>query len=236
MKFLISTTADKNIREMTDLTHPVMKSFAKKWGADFLILSQDADCDVPMGKIHYRIMELYNLLDEYDRIIQLDSDIIINKNCPNLFEIVPYDEIGTVLEDKGSRQDVRRDRIRQAQQLWGDLNWREGYINTGVFVVSKPHKDIFRKINGGYWIRLGFDCIHLSYQIHRLGLKIFELDYRFNHMSMFSEEWNGSPSRFDSYIIHYAGNAKFSGKKKRSRVQLIRDDIERIHKGEYADD
>ena len=229
MKLLITTTADEKVREMTNLTHPIIKKFAKMWNADFLILDKDADCDVPMGKIHYRIMELYNLLGEYDRVIQFDSDIVINKNCPNLFEIVPYDETGTVLEDKGSRQDNRRDRIRQAQELWGDLSWKEGYINTGVFVVSKPHREIFRKINGGYWTQLGFDCIHLSYQIQRLGLKIFELDYRFNHMSMFSEEWNGSPSRFDSHIIHYAGNAKFPGKKKRSRVQLIRDDIDRIY-------
>lgn len=229
MKLLVTTIADKNIKDMTNLTHPIIKNFAATWGADFSILSHPSDCEIGDGKYHYRIMRLYDLLDEYDRILNLDSDVLINKSCPNLFETVPYDEIGTVLEDKGSRQDIRRDWIGQAQQLWGDINWREGYVNTGVFIVSKPHKEIFRKINGGYWVQKGFDCVHLSYQIHRLGLRIFELNYRFNHMSMFSEPWNGSPSRLDSYIIHYAGKARFPDQGKRNKIQLIKNDIRKIY-------
>jgi len=46
---------------------------------------------------------------------------------------------------------------------------------------------------------------------------------------MFSEPWNGSPSRFDSYILHYAGGGRFPDKGKQSRVQLIRDDIKKIY-------
>ena len=51
----------------------------------------------------------------------------------------------------------------------------------------------------------------------------------FNHTSIFSEPWNGSPSRFDSHIIHYAGRGAFPDKGKRSRVQLIRDDIKKTY-------
>ena len=229
MKLLVTTTADKNIKDMTGLTHPIIKSFTKKWGADFLVLSKDADCDVPIGKIHYRIMELYNLLDEYDRIIQFDSDVVINKNCPNLFEVVPYNEIGTIFEDKGSRIENRRNRIMKVQFEWGMIGWNKGYINTGVFVVSRPHREMFRKFKDQCWIQLGFDCILLGYQIHRLGLKVFELSYKFNHMSMFSEAWNGSPLRVDSHIIHYAGKASFPDKGEKSRLELIRDDIEGIY-------
>lgn len=234
MKFLVTTTADKNIRDMTDLTHPIIKTFAEKWDADFLVLDKDADCDVPMGKIHYRIMELYNLLDKYDRIVQLDSDILIMPTCPNLFELVPYNEIGAIFEDIGSRRANRRNRIMKVQFEWGMIGWKQRYINTGVFVVSRPHKEIFRKFEGQYWTHLGFDCIHLSYQIHRLGLKVFELSYKFNHMSMFSEPWHGSPSRFGSYIIHYAGAGAFPDKGNRTRVELIRDDIKEIWGDEFS--
>ena len=234
MKLLITTRADKNIKDITDLIHPIIKSFAKKWNADFSILSHISDCDVSDGRYHYRIMRLYDLLTEYDRIIQIDSDIIINKTCPNLFNLVPYNMIGTVLEDKGSRLNNRRALINRVQEMWGDISWKEGYINTGVFIVSKSHRGIFRRFLGNYWVQDGFDDVHLGYQIHRLGLKIFELDYRFNHMSIFSEEWNGNPLRFDSYIIHYAGNAKFSDKGKRGKVQLIEDDIKEIYEMEIC--
>jgi len=234
MKLLVTTTADKKIKDMTDLTHPIIKKFAKKWDADFLVLDQDADCDVPMGKIHYRIMELYNLLDEYDRIVQLDSDIVINKDCPNLFDCVHYDKIGTIFEDVGSRFRDRLARIEQVQMEWGSVNWIRGYPNTGVFVVSKPHKEIFRKFNGRYWTHLGFDCVHLGYQIHRLKMKICQLGYVFNHMSMFSEPWNDCQSRFNSYIIHYAGQGAFPDKYIRTRVELIRDDIKEIYGDKFS--
>lgn len=229
MKFLITTRADKNIKKMTDLTHPIIKKFAEKWNADFLILDHNADCDVPMGKIHYRIMLFYDLLEEYDKIIHLDSDVVINKNCPNLFNIVPYDYIGTIFEDRGSRQKNRRDRIKEIQKKWISIGWKTGYINTGVFVVCKSHRKIFRKFNGKYWIQKGFDDVHLGYQINRLGFKIAEFSYQYNHMSIFSEPWNESPSRFNSYIIHYAGKARFPDRGNRTRVELIRDDIKEIY-------
>ena len=137
--------------------------------------------------------------------------------------------VGTTFEDKGSRLENRRNLINRVQEMWGDIGWREGYINTGVFIVSKPHREIFRKFNDRYWVQKGFDDVHLGYQIHRLGLEIFELDYRFNHMSIFSESWNGSPSRLNSYILHYAGKARFPDKGTMSRIKLIKNDIEKIY-------
>ena len=80
-----------------------------------------------------------------------------------------------------------------------------------------------------YYLGWMSDIAHISYQIKNNNLDIFELDYTWNHMSMFSEPWNGSPSRFDSKIIHYAGNADFPDKGRRSRERLIADDAKRIH-------
>lgn len=230
MRLLVTTRADRKIKDMTDLTHPIIKKFAREWKADFSILDHVSGCDVGNGKHHYRIMKLYDLLSEHDRVLVVDSDVLINKNCPNLFEVVPHEKIGTIYEDRGSRERNRRDRISQIQKKWGNFGWTTGYINTGIFIVSKSHREMFRKINGEYWTRNGFDDVHLGYQIRKLGLKVFELDYKFNHMSMFSEPWNGSPSRFDSYIIHYAGGARFPDKGTRSQVQLMMDDIKEIYK------
>jgi len=60
------------------------------------------------------------------------------------------------------------------------------------------------------------------------------LPYLFNHQRVFSEKWNGSPSRFDSYIIHYAGEGlrdkrDVFGKKIKTRAQQIKSDYFRIY-------
>jgi len=229
MKLLVATRADERMRKISDLTFPFINGFAKKWNADFMTLSKNADCDDELGRVHYRILDSFDLLKSYDRILHIDCDIVMNKNCPNIFNIVPYDEIGTVFEDRGIRQEDRWGRIADIQTAWGEIGWRRNYINTGVFLVSKLHAEIFKRFKGKLWIRYGYDDVHLGYQINRLGMKIYELSYRFNHMSMFSEKWNGRPSRLGSYMLHYAGNAKFPGKGKRSKIQLIKDDISKIY-------
>ena len=104
MKLLVTTRSDNDISEMSSYTHDYIRDYAKKINADFTIISENpSDVDDNLGKKHFRIMQLKNLLEDYDRILAIDSDTIINHNCPNLFDVVPYDCIGSIYEDKGSR-------------------------------------------------------------------------------------------------------------------------------------
>jgi len=217
MKLLITTRADEKISEMTDITHPILKAYADEVGADFRILSDDNDFQHPdpqeylNGKHAYRIFEQYDLFDQYDRILQIDSDILLSPQCPNIFDLVPYDSIGTVFEDKGSRRGARHGCIQQAQAEFGDIGWREGYINTGFFLTSKCHRNIFKKIEGRYFGGFGKDDVHIAYLMNKHKHKVCELPFQWNHMTMFSEGWNGSPDRFHSHVIHYAGQGIFEG-------------------------
>jgi len=92
--------------------------------------------------------------------------------------------------------------------------------------VSKPHAPIFDTINGEFWEDLGWDDVHLGYQINSKGFFFHtsELSFDFNHMTMHSEPWNGSANRFNSQIIHYAGRGIFD-RDVSSRVEQIRKDI-----------
>lgn len=227
MKLLMVTRADESVTAYTKYTHPVLRLFTKRWGAEFKIL----DASLEINKM-WRIMELYNIFEDYDRIFHIDSDVVINKNCPNIFDIVPHDTIGLVFEDKGSRLKNRRSRIMQIKQRFGDNEyWTSGYFNMGVFLASKMHRDMFTKIDGQLWEDAGLEQTHLNYQMRKLGCKHIDLGYKFNHMSMFSEPWHGTLSRFDSYIIHYAGEGRFSDKGNRTMEKLIKDDIVRIYGG-----
>ena len=227
MKLVVATRADKNIKEMTDITFPIIRRFCEKWGADFTVLDHIPPIMSDDNRPHFRITKLYDLLGKYDRAISLDSDIVINKNCPNLFDEVPSDCIGTIFEDKGTRLENRLSKIRDVQSMFGDVNWKSGYVNTGVLVVSKEHKDIFTSEREKYYTKDGSDDVHIGYKINQIGFKIHELDHRFNHMTMFSEPECGGFDRFNSYIIHYAGAGRFDSGI-RSRLEQIKSDVKKI--------
>ena len=224
MKKLITVRADSNISGYTDITLPLIKKYAEKWGADFKLLTEEFTYStVSDGKFHYRILKLGDLLDEYDKILNLDADIIINKNCPNPFEVFNEDYIYTCLEDKGSRKMQRHQVINNIQKQFGNIGWRNEYINTGFFMVSKKHKDIFQPIKNTYWNGFGFDDALLGYNIKKLKLDIKDIGYKYNHMIMFNEAWNGKPKRFNSFIIHYAGAGVFDNKIPNKFKQIKKD-------------
>lgn len=232
MRLAIATRADSNVNSMTNYTFPIIKAFCKKWEADFIVLDMKSYILSDDNHDHFRIFEIKNLFNEYDRVISLDADIVITKNCPNLFDIVPEDCIGTIFEDKGTRQEERLKRIQDVQFMFGNVNWNNGYINTGVFITSRMHQDIFTPIDGKVYTKNGSDDVHVGYQIHKSKFKIKELDFRFNHMTMFSEPWNDCSNRFDSYIIHYAGVGIFDHGIM-SRSEQIEKDVKKIY-GEGA--
>ena len=227
MRLLMVTRADESVSAYTKYTHPILRRYAEKWGAQFKILD-----DPLKGDQCWRILKIYDIFEEYDRVFHIDSDVVINKDCPNMFDLVPYDTIGLVFEDKGSRLRSRRLRIMQIKQKLGGNNfrWTSGYFNMGVFLVSKIYRDMFKKIDGQTWeMDDGLEQTQMNYQMMKLKCKYVDLGYKFNHMSMFSESWHGKRSRFNSHIIHYAGGGKFQDKGDRTMTQLIKDDIARIY-------
>lgn len=242
-KYAMITRADKNCKELIETTHCILQDYAKQWNCDFIVLdeSKDEDWMKTYEDRHYRILQVGDILDNYERAIVIDSDVVIVPGCENPFDVVAPEKIGSIYEDKGSRQQHRRQIIKDIQAKFGDVGWKEGYINTGFMIVSKQHKKIFEKINGeSLWTEFGYDDPLLAYNAHKYGFEIQELDCKFNFMSMHGESWNGSKNRFDAFVIHYSGAAMFeddqSGRKKgsndlASRIELIKSDIERITAG-----
>lgn len=204
MKKLIVTRADEKIKEMTDITHPVLKKYAKKCNAEFEIISETKGIHP-----HYRILQLHDLFKEYDRILCIDSDVLILKKCPDLFNLVPAHKVASIFEDKGSRQKDRRERIAKIQKERGDIGWTEGYINSGVILFSKMHRDLFDIPEEELYLDLGYDDVLLSYRMFQRGYELYELPCEWNFMSMFTESWSNK-KKLDAFIIHYAGNG-FTG-------------------------
>lgn len=205
MRKLIVTRADDKVKEFTTLTHPILAKYANRCGADFKVITDDSVHPAS----HYRILQLYDILTEYNRVAVIDSDVIIKNTCPDLFDMVPYSHIGTILEDKGSRLNHRRSLIQEVQKQRGDVGWTEGYMNSGVFVVSDLHREIFNVDKENLWWGFGEDDVELGYQIHKNKFNIYELPWHMNCMSIHSEPEFGSKFRFNASILHYAGGGWF---------------------------
>jgi lipopolysaccharide biosynthesis glycosyltransferase len=204
-----------------------LEKYCEKFNLDLIIMDKPKYNFSGKAKYQYLILEKFQAYDylkeKYDRLLKIDTDILITNNCPNIFEIVPRDSIGVVYEDIGSRKFRRKKEIIELQKAFGFINWKTNYFNAGMMVMSKEHneanflnKEIINSIKN-YPLDHGVrEQNILNWKVKKLEYKIHALDYRYNHMFMF-DELNftnlklGSifkNKRKNSFIIHYAGNKK----------------------------
>lgn len=191
--------SNTNIKAMSKISHILIQNYAKKCNAEFIIINKKK---INLGTFHNEIFQCYEILDKYDRIAYIDTDVIINPITPNIFNTVPESMIGLIFEDIGPDKWNRRDDIKQVQKEFGNVGWEKGYLNNGFFVVSKIHKDIFKIDPDKFWNKLGYDDVQMGYNIHKYGFEVFQLPYKYNHISLFSmfgKNW------LKSFILHYAG-------------------------------
>lgn len=221
-KFLLVTRA-YGITNMSKISHPLLKKYAERCSADFLVIDKKK---INLGPFHNEIFQLYDLLDKYERIINIDSDVLIKDNTPNLFDIVPEKKIGLLFEDVGYRKWSRRNDIKKIQEKFGNINWKEGYINTGLIVVSRMHKNIFKVNPKEFWNEPGYDDVQLGYMINKHKFEIYNLPVKYNHMSLNSElgyNW------LYSYIIHYSGRGFYKDMDRSMQMERDKNIIENFH-------
>jgi hypothetical protein len=146
------------------------------------------------------------LLDRYDRLIYLDSDILLAPACPNLLDLVAPGCFGCVFEDCGTRWWERWEEFARAQRKLGPLRCKpDGYFNSGVMVVDGAHRELFDlKICppvGGRWAEQNT----FNYHAHRLGFTLQPLERRCNLLAEFTDLWADESKRLQAWVIHYAG-------------------------------
>ena len=168
----------------------------------------------PAMNLMFEKFQTMDYLDRYDRVLMLDADALMSPHCPDVFEAVPEEAIGGVFEDVGSRAKSRSMEIAKIKELAIDPrlgDWRTGYMNSGVMVLSRCHREALTLDFNDVMVRdvslrrVFPDQNVMNYLCRRSGWPIVDLGYKWNHMTMFSEDWNGSPDWHDSHILHYAG-------------------------------
>lgn len=217
MKYAIVTVCIGDLyKRMGTISHPLMKQYADRIGADFIVLDEKK---LAQTTPHWEKFKILDILADYERVLYLDSDIIIRDDAPNIFDEVPKDCLG--MFDEAPFTDGRSYPMNKGIEDYGykeDLKWDGKYYNSGVMVVSRVHRFLFRKPEKE--IFNFYEQTYLNLIIAKEKIKIHNIDYKFNRMHCM-DKYTGE-ERYGSYFIHYAGMPDLN-----MIPQLMEKDVER---------
>ena len=185
--------------------------------------------NIPQIIRYLKINTIYKALKQYERVIYLDVSCLVNKNTPNLFKIVPQNEIGGV-EDGG----IGRGHLMTVSDLVRGCKLTYNKINTGLLVLSKQHMNLFN---------INYKCINYAtkgltdqrlintiiaqswkdnsnildqYYLPDIrkeikNIKMFKLDNKFNFVgSQIKKQWRDIVNHSEEYfILHFTRCVNF---------------------------
>ena len=206
MNIVLTIAVGEAYQSISKLTHPTLSSYAKSIGADFLVVSEQK-----ISKLHpdYEKFVVHDLLKTYDRVLLIDTDVIVRPDCPNLFDLVPENKLGmydegllTTPEEKAVHRRTMELAFSQHSNFPMPEMWDHRFYNFGLAVISKIHLDLFLppKIEtfGNYWAQSYFNVV-----LQKNKTEMFDIGHKFNRMPYVDSKVN--EHRLKSYIVHYAG-------------------------------
>jgi hypothetical protein len=186
------------------LTHPSLGRYAARLGAHFVVIDRRAWPEhVPLA---YEKLQVARLLGEYDRVLLIDSDVLVRPDAPSLFDVVAPTHFGVLNEQPWFPTDVRA-RIGRACSELGvalpDFDWDHRYFQTGVMVLSRIHAPLFAPPKT-YFRDHPWEQSWLNILIAARSVPVHELPWRYNRIGCMDRRLD--EPRDESYIIHYAGS------------------------------
>ena len=218
MKKLICTHTSAHYEVARPIVYPIFKKYAKKVKADFIAVEDTLYNDDP-AMDRFRIKHFFK---DYDRILYLDSDLVIRADCPNLFDIVPENRFGAYDESSsfgfkatfaGYGEAPMKERIDHIIKLCkhrnitvpdilaGDIE-KVSYFNAGVFVCSKRHKSLFdvNEVGTPPGVDI-FEQTAINLALILGNVPVHHLPACFNQLTHNRmKDWLEA-----SYIVHFAG-------------------------------
>lgn len=203
--------------DIFEITKPYFERYCQKLGIDFIVIHTER---INGYAANLEKFQLYDYYDKYDRIAFIDCDVLIHPESPDIFSIVPSEFIGAVYDNRHNDPNMLHERnmeeINEVQNKLGKIDgWKTEYVNSGVLITSKCHRNIFT--NAEYRTRFESrykDQTLINWNIHKHGYFIYRLESKFNAMGV-----NGHPMGklqygiaqepfINAYFLHFAGAPK----------------------------
>jgi Glycosyltransferase family 9 (heptosyltransferase) len=215
-KAVVTIASGEYYQRMAAITHPNLRAYAEKIGADLIVWSDTSGYKIPA----YKKTEIAGLLNEYGRVLYVDTDIIIRDDAPDIFAVVPEDHLGML-------EEVRHVDRREATQLhmrligYSASVWEGKYYNTGVLVCSACHRDLF--VMPPVEVNDFREPTWISMVVNARKMNVFQLPHRLNRLASLDSLYGDN--RLDAWFLHYAGATAVPMQRERL-LELIAHDLQ----------
>lgn len=212
MKNAVVTVAVGKGLDWLEISEPTMKAYAETVGAEFVKLT-DVTCPPwAMGEK----WQVFDLFDQFDRILFVDADIVIRPGAPNLFEHVPEDHVG-LYDDYNDLTEwtwlyTEYEQIQKDQRF--PVRPLHTCYNTGLVMASQRHRDIWKQPN---FFRPShtYEQSLINLKVREAGWKVFALS-REIHWQWWSDRGRGLDKR--GQFLHFSGMRDHN-----ERIRLMRE-------------
>jgi hypothetical protein len=199
-------------KEQALVTHPLIRNYAHRNGADFVVIDEARRKYAPYHP-SYEDFQIIDWLEHYDEIVHMDTDVLVTKTTPWLLDIsggmmCASDEQGLYYNHAltlGFYEDYCHQKTLPTT-LGGVpiIHWR--YFNFGVFGVTKKDLDFYQDfLSHDFWSGDFGIQTPINYQAVKLAHPIRDLGSEFNclHWGM-----KRSSTLKTAHIVHYAGTPR----------------------------
>jgi len=212
-KAIVSLAVGKRFSRMVEqLCRKNWKLYAEKHGYD-LIICQELWDNSEFGKSRCAAWQKCLVLSQewsknYNKIVWIDTDIIINPNAPDICENIPDDKIGAVNEFSHPSRKLYNLALSRMYEHWTNLKYNpvinygakayyksygiecdfEDVVQTGVMVFNPHlHKEVLENVYYNYEEKgLNYEMRPLSYEILKNNLEYW-INGKFNTLLQFQK-------------------------------------------------
>lgn len=166
-------------------THPFMKRYAQRFGAEFVVIDTPrlSNARGSISWLGWEKYQLADLLEHYEHILYVDTDVFIRPDCPDLFEFCG-DRWGAFNEVPHNAQVIPR--LEEFCKMAGLplKRTRDAYYNGGVVVCRSAHRAVFTPppvLYAQSQFRFA-EQTHTTVRLHQLEIACRDLPVAFNAM------------------------------------------------------
>ena len=237
MKVLLVTIAigEQYLKEYNKLFYESQHNYAKKHGYDFKVITDFLDKNINvLSSISFNKILVCNQewSNDYDFIIFIDADILININSPSIHNYIDYGECIGIIDEYSQPSKERRLKIQRNNgwetsavdyyKLCGLDIQTDMVFNSGVLVMQpKIHNEFLQNIYNKYvlqsishYIGFHFEQSCIGYEIQKNNLyKV--IDNKFNAVWALTKMDNIENISLNTYFnknyfIHFAGHTDYN--------------------------
>lgn len=207
-RFLITTLViGEEIEALSAYTLPTMEDYALRVGADFKVMGKTGISETLSP--YYEKNQIFDFFDEYEKVLYIDSDILVSPDAPDLFSLHDGDRV-MAIEVENVYKAATNEKNALNNTL-GEVEWTAKYFNSGVVLFTEKYKSLLNTTDGliDKWIDAkkngqvsGLnDQSIFNYRVNQQSIPMQYVDHSFNY----TKAWGSFNKRFSKYFIHYAG-------------------------------